>query len=111
LGTKRAAAATPASSFIPPATDKGGAAPPRPEPPAPPSEQAPNLDDAGAKAAGLTVEQYAILKERVQAAVNEDGEVQVPSSMWAYSGDELAVLEKRGAELDKAYAPIRAQGL
>jgi hypothetical protein len=111
MGKKSAAAATQASSEMQAANDKCGAEPARPEPPAPPSEQAPNLDDAGAKAAGLTVEQYAILKERVQAAVNEDGEVQVPSSMWAYSGDELAVLEKRGAELDKAYAPIRAQGL
>lgn len=111
MGTKSATAATQASAEMQAAHDKCGAEPVRPEPPTPPSEQAANLDDAGAKAAGLTIEQYAILKERVQAAVNEDGEVQVPSSMWAYSSNELAVLEKRGRELDKAYAPIRDQGL
>jgi hypothetical protein len=36
--------------------------------------------------------------------------VQVPSSSWAFSGGELALLEKRGPELSKAYAPIREQG-
>ncbi len=110
MGTKTAVAANQASSEMRAASEKCGAEPERPEPPTPPSEQAPNLDEAGAKAAGLTVEQYAILKERVQAAVNEDGEVKVPSSMWAYSSGELGVLEKRGRELSTAYAPVRDQG-
>ena len=110
MGMKTATAAGQASAEMRAASDKCGAEPERPEPPTPPSGQAPNLDDAGAKAASLTAEQYAILKERVQAALNEDGAVQVPSSMWAYSSAELAVLEKRGAELSKAYAPVREQG-
>ena len=110
MGMKTAVAANQASAEMQAASDKCGAEPERPEPPTPPSEQAPNLDEAGAKASGLTAEQYAILKERVQAAVNEDGEVQVPSSMWAYGSAELAVLEKRGAELSKGYAPVREQG-
>jgi 4-alpha-glucanotransferase len=110
MGNKSAAVANQASAEMQAANEKCGAEPVRPEPPTPPSQQGPNLDDTGAKGAGLTVEQYAILKERVQAAVAEDGQVQVPSSMWAYGSGELAVLEKRGPELNEAYAPIRDQG-
>jgi hypothetical protein len=110
MGMKSGASAMQASAEMQAAGNKCGAEPERPEPPTPPSENGPNLDEAGSKASGLTTEQYAILKERIQAALNEDGEVQVPSSMWAYSSDELGVLERRGAELHKAYAPIRDQG-
>ncbi|HEU5042059.1 MAG TPA: hypothetical protein VFT84_14615, partial [Gemmatimonadales bacterium] len=110
IGMKSGVSAMQASAEMQAAGNKCGAEPVRPEPPTPPSENGPNLDDAGSKAAGLTTEQYAILKERIQAALNEDGEVQVPSSSWAYSAGELSVLEKRGPELSKAYAPIRDQG-
>ena len=110
MGMKSAAAANQASTEMQAAGNKCGAEPVRPQPPTPPSDSGPNRDDAGAKAAGLTIDQYAILKERVLAAVNEDGEVQAPSSTWAYSSDEMAVLQKRGAELNQAYAPIREQG-
>ena len=110
MGMKSSAVATQASADMQAAADKCGAEPQRPDAPTPPSANAPNLESAGAKAAGLTAEQYAILRERTQAALDEDGEVQVPSSSWAFSGGELSVLEKRGAELGKAYAPIRDQG-
>jgi hypothetical protein len=110
VGMKSGAAAMQASADMQAAGSKCGAEPERPEPPTPPSSSTANLDAAGSKAAGLSEEQYAILKERTQAAISEDGEVRVPSSSWAYSADELAVLEQRGAELHKAYAPIRDAG-
>ena len=110
VGKKSGASAMQASAEMQAAGSKCGAEPVRPAPPTPPSQNAPALDDVGSGAAGLTAEQYAIMKERIQAALDEDGEVQVPSSSWAYSGGELGVLEKRGAELHKAYAPIRDQG-
>lgn len=110
VGMKSGTAAIQASSELQAAGSKCGAEPQRPEPPTPPSSNTANLDAAGSKAAGLTEEQYAILKERTQAAIGEDGEVRVPSSSWAYSADELAVLEQRGTELHKAYTPIRDAG-
>jgi len=110
VGMKSGASAMQASSEMQAAGSKCGAEPVRPAPPTPPSQNAPSLDDVGSRAARLTAEQYAIMKERIQAALDEDGKVRVPSSSWAYSGAELGVLEKRGAELHKAYAPIRDQG-
>jgi hypothetical protein len=58
----------------------------------------------------MTPEQYAILKERVRYAVREDGEVEVTSSMWAFSGDELAAMEKRGPELYQAAQALQDRG-
>ncbi|HEX6106505.1 MAG TPA: hypothetical protein VFZ26_13045 [Gemmatimonadales bacterium] len=110
LGMKSGAAAMQSSNELQAAAGKCGAEPVRPQPPTPPSANQPNLDAAGSAKAGLTVEQYAILKERTQAALDEDGKARVPSASWAYSAGELAVLEKRGPELHRAYAPIREQG-
>jgi hypothetical protein len=110
MGMKSGQAAMQASSDLQAAASKCGPEPERPDAPTPPAANAPNLETAGSQAAGLNAEQYAILRERTQAALDEDGGVQVPSSSWAFSSGELSVLEKRGAELSKAYAPIREQG-
>ena len=110
MGMKSSAVATQASADMQAAAGKCGAEPQRPDAPTPPSDNTPNLEAAGSKSAGLTAEQYAILRERTQAALDEDGDVQVPSSSWAFGSGELSVLEKRGAELSKAYASIRDQG-
>ncbi|HUF34723.1 MAG TPA: hypothetical protein VMN37_02180 [Gemmatimonadales bacterium] len=110
VGMKSGMAAAQASADMQAAGSRCGAEPVRPEPPTPPPSNLPNLDAQGAKAAGLTAEQYAILKERTQAALDEGGKVQIPSSSWAFSAAELSVLEQRGADLNRAYAPIRDHG-
>ena len=110
VGMKSAAAVSQSSAELMEAGRTCGAEPVRPAPPTPPSANQANLDEAGAKAAGLTQEQYAILKERTQAAVDEDGQMRVSSASWAFSGDELSVLEKRAEELHRGYAPIRDAG-
>ena len=71
------------------AAAKCGPEPVRPEPPTPPSYPDLKLDEAGAPRPKMTPEQYAIMKERVRYAVREEGKVEVTSSMWAFSGDEL----------------------
>ncbi len=110
VGAPSAAAANTASARMQEAGRICGAEPEKPEPPTPPAYNTPNIDAAGAQAAGLTPEQYAILRERVQYAVGEDGTVEVSSSQWAFSQGELAVLQKRGSELSRAYRPIRDRG-
>jgi hypothetical protein len=50
------------------------------------------------------------MKERVRYAVREEGKVEVTSSMWAFSGDELAAMEKRGPELYKAGQALQDRG-
>jgi hypothetical protein len=111
MGKKTAAVATQASTDMQAANSKCGAEPVRPAPPAPPSEQAPNLDAAGSKAAGLTAEQYAILKERVApfcraAATSADGDVRLPGSgtnvYWVYTAAEAAALRERCGALTAA---------
>lgn len=111
MGMKSGATAMQASAEMQAAASTCGREPERPDPPTPPSAGQAGADAAGAKAAGLTEEQYAILKERSQAALDDDGAVQVPSSSWAFSSGELSVLEKRGPELQRAYAPVRDAGL
>jgi hypothetical protein len=110
VGMKSAATVSQSSAELQEAGRTCGAEPKRPDPPVPPSANQANLDQAGADAAGLSAEQYAILKERTQAAIDEDGRMLVSSSSWAFSGDELAVLEKRAGELHAGYAPIRDGG-
>lgn len=104
-GMATAAVATRVSGDMQAAAAKCGPEPTRPAPPTPPSYPDLRLDEAGAGAAKMTVDQYAIMKERARYAVREDGKVEVTSSMWAFSGDELAALEKRGSEL---YAGAKA---
>ena len=58
----------------------------------------------------MTPEQYAIMKERVRYAVREEGKVEVTSSMWAFSGDELKAMEKRGPELYQAGQALQDRG-
>jgi hypothetical protein len=110
IGMKSAMAANQSSAEMQAAGRTCGAEPVRPDPPTPPSANQANLDEAGSRAAGLTQEQYAILKERTQAAIDEDGTMRVGSASWAFSGDELAVLKRRARELHAGYAPIRDGG-
>lgn len=92
------------------AASKCGHQPERPEPPTPPSYPDLNLDQAGAAAAGMTAEQYAIMKERVRYAVREEGKVEVTSNMWAFSKNELNAMEKRGTELYSAAQALEERG-
>ena len=110
VGAPSAAAAGKASNDLQAAAAKCGAEPARPQPPTPPTYPDLNLDQAGATAAKMTPEQYAIMKERVRYAVREEGKVEVTSSMWAFSGDELTAMEKRGAELYKAGQALQDRG-
>lgn len=104
------AAASQAGTELQAAAGKCGSEPTQPQPPAPPSDGQPNLDAEGAKASGLTQDQYALMKERVQYAVSEDCTVKVASSNWAFSASEIDVLKKRGPELCKATEPLRRHG-
>jgi hypothetical protein len=110
VGTPSAAAASKASADMQAAASRCGAEPVRPQPPTPPTYPDLDLDRAGAGAAKLTPEQYAILKERVRYAVREDGKVEVTSSLWAFSADELKAMEKRGAELYRAGEALQERG-
>jgi len=110
VGAPGAAAAGKASSDMQAAAAKCGPEPVRPQPPTPPSDPDLNLDQAGATAAKMTPEQYAIMKERVRYAVREGGEVAVTSSMWAFSGDEIKAMKKRGAELYEAGEALQERG-
>jgi hypothetical protein len=110
VGMTSATAASKASSDMQAAAAKCGAEPVRPEPPTPPSHPDLRLDEAGAAAAKMTPEQYAIMKERVRYAVREEGKVEVTSSMWAFSGDELAAMEQRGPELYNAGQALQDRG-
>jgi hypothetical protein len=110
VGMTSANAAQKASSDMQAAAAKCGAEPVRPEPPTPPSYPDLKLDQAGAAAARMTPEQYAIMKERVRYAVREEGKVEVTSSMWAFSGDELETMKRRGPELYKAAQALQDRG-
>jgi hypothetical protein len=110
VGMPSAAAASKASTDLQAAAAKCGLEPVRPKPPIPPSYPELKLDEAGATAAKVTPEQYAILKERARYAVREEGKVEVTSSMWAFSGDELKAMEKRGPELYKASQALQDRG-
>lgn len=110
IGMKSANTVAQSSAELQEAGRTCGAEPERPDPPVPPSANQANLDEAGAGAAGLSPEQYAILKERTQAAIDEDGRMRVSSASWAFSADELAVLERRAEALHTGYAPVRDAG-
>ncbi|HWB40258.1 MAG TPA: hypothetical protein VG500_03315 [Gemmatimonadales bacterium] len=110
VGMPSGAAATRISADMQAAAAKCGAEPVRPEPPTPPTYPDLNLDQAGATAAQMTPEQYAIMKERVRYAVREDGKVEVTSSMWAFSGGELKAMEQRGPELYRSSQALQERG-
>ena len=110
VGAPSAASANQASSDLQAAAAKCGPEPMRPDPPTPPNYPDLKLDEAGAAAAKMTPEQYAIMKERVRYAVREGGEVAVTSSMWAFSGDEIEAMEKRGPELFEAGEALQERG-
>jgi hypothetical protein len=70
--------------------------------PAPPSEihssVSAALERAGVQASGLTATQYAIMRERVAAYVNVNGEFR-SGNQYAFSEDELEVLRQHAEEL------------
>jgi hypothetical protein len=49
-------------------------------------------------------------KEPATSPQTQEGKVEVTSSMWAFSGDELAAMEKRGPELYKAGQALQDRG-
>jgi hypothetical protein len=110
VGMPSAVAASKATTDLQAAATQCGLEPVRPEPPTPPSYPDLKLDEAGAAAAKMTPEQYAIIKERVRYAVREEGKVEVTSSMWAFSGDELEAMEKRGPQLYKSSQALQDRG-
>jgi hypothetical protein len=110
VGAPSAAASSQISADMQAASGKCGAEPVRPQPPTPPSYPDLDLDRAGAAGAKMTPEQYAIMKERVRYAVREKGKVEVTSSMWAFSPDELKAMEKRGSELYDAGQALEERG-
>ena len=109
-GTPSAVAANKASSDLQAAAARCGPEPVRPQPPTPPGYPDLKLDEAGAAAAKMTPEQYAIMKERVRYAVREGGEVAVTSSRWAFSDDEIDAMKKRGLELFEAGEALQERG-
>ena len=109
-GCPAAAAASRGSADLQAAAAKCGPEPTRPQPPTPPSYPELNLDGAGATAAKMTPEQYAIMKERVRYAVREDGKVEVSSALWAFSESELKAMEKRGPQLHRASQALQDRG-
>lgn len=110
VGAPSAAASSRISADMQAASDRCGAEPVRPEPPTPPSYPDLDLDGAGAAAAKMTPEQYAIMKERVRYAVREGGKVEVTSSTWAFAGSELEAMERRGAELYQGSQALEERG-
>ncbi len=110
VGMKSAVAANQSSAELQAAHEKCGDEPVRPEPPTAPYQGEPDLDGPGSKAAGLTQDQYAILKERVEYAVTEDCDVRVTASNWAFAEGELEVLKRRAEEICQARAPVRQRG-
>lgn len=79
-----------------------------PVPSVPPAEPAHNLADSlqilGAGAAGLTVEQYAVMQERVLAYLNSgDG---ASGSLYAYGNGETTVLRNKKAQLQRYQATL-----
>ncbi|HVX88422.1 MAG TPA: hypothetical protein VG940_05800 [Gemmatimonadales bacterium] len=70
-------------------------------PPAEPSRPlADSLRVLGAGGAGLTSDQYAILRERVLAYLSTD-EAELRRSLYVFSGGELAVLRARKSDLQR----------
>lgn len=110
IGAPSAQAANKSAAAMQQAAGKCGPEPVKPEPPVPPQQPQANLDAEGAKAAGFTADQYALLKERIASAVTSDGKVQASSSQAGYSSAELDVLKRRGAELAKAKQSLEQHG-
>lgn len=73
------------------------AAPSGPPPAAPRIPLADSLHIIGAGAAGVTPDQYSILRERVQAYLNTN-EADLRNSMYVYGANEMTVLRNRRAQ-------------
>ena len=107
--SSKTAAAGQAGIELQTATTKCGTQPAEPQPPASPSETQPNLDADGAKASGLTQEQYALMKERAQMRLMRTARYEIVPRCGP-SDAELGVLKKRRPELCKARKPLRQAG-
>ena len=110
VGMPAAAASSRISADMQAAAARCGHEPVRPQPPPPPSHPDVDLDQAGAAAAKMTAEQYAIMKERVRYAVREEGKVEVTSFMWSFLLMVFEVMEKRGSERYDAAAALQERG-
>ena len=96
------------------AAAKCGPEPVAPEPPTPPSDADPNLDQEGTTAANqelssggkMTPEQYAIMKERVRPMVCGGGS----GASGGFSDTEVAALNKRKSDLCKADKALQGRG-
>lgn len=79
-----------------------------PVPSIPPAEPSHGLADSlqiiGAGAAGMTVEQYAVMQERVLAYLNSGDDRS--GSLYAYGSAELAVLRNKKAQLQRYQATL-----
>ena len=85
----------------------GQAATVAPPPVEPRIPLADSLHIIGAGAAGVTPDQYSILRERVQAYLASN-ESDLRSSMYVYSGDEMTVLRNRRAQFTP-YATVLSE--
>lgn len=95
------------------AVEKCGPEPVAPEPPTPPSEADPNLEQEGATAANeeissgekITPEQYMIMKERVRPKCGGSGD-----DAGGFSDTEVAALKERKSDLCKADKELQKRG-
>jgi hypothetical protein len=110
MGAPSAAAAATASANMEAAAAKCGAAPEAPKEPTPPPSGAPDVEAVGAKAAGLTTEQYAILRERVRYAISSDGKVDPEALRGGFTPGEIDVLQSRASELGHATKELEERG-
>jgi hypothetical protein len=96
------------------ASEKCGPEPVAPEPPSPPSDAGPNLEEEGSTAANqglpsggkITPEQYAIMKERVRPTVCGGSE----AASGGFSDTEVAAIKKRKSDLCKADKALQEKG-
>ena len=78
-------------------------------PPAEPSKPlADSLQVIGAGAAGMSADQYAVMRERVLAYLSTD-EADLRSSMYAFGGGELSVLRARKNDLQRYQTTLAAE--
>ena len=110
VGAPSAVAAHKAVSDVQTASTACGMEPTRPEPPVPPSIPDMRLEEAGAAAAKMTTEQYAIIRERIRYIVREDCTVEVTSGLWAYSSAEIEAIKKRAGDLCKEARLLQEKG-
>ena len=79
-----------------------------PPPPEPSKPLADSLQVLGAGAAGMSADQYAVMRERVLAYLSTD-EADLRSSMYVFGGGELGVLRARKNDLQRYQTTLAAE--